>query len=119
MLKDQARYIAIPAAGYSGKLLPLAGVVSVVVVWSIISALGLVRAAFLPTPWETAAALWKIFADGSFVHDGWASIRRVVAAISLSAVVGIPIGIAMGGFRRVEAFLKWVIFPFRTAPITA
>jgi len=119
MTKDQARYIAIPAAGYSGKLLPLAGIVGVVVLWSIISALGLVRPAFLPTPWETAAALWKIFADGSFVHDGWASIRRVVAAIAMSAIVGIPIGIAMGAFGRVEALLKWVIFPFRTAPITA
>ncbi len=119
MTKDQARYIAIPAAGYSGKLLPLAGVVGVVVLWSIISALGLVRPAFLPTPWETASALWKIFADGSFVNDGWASIRRVVAAIAMSAIVGIPIGIAMGAFGRVEALLKWVIFPFRTAPITA
>jgi len=28
MIKDQARYIAIPAAGYSGKLLPLAGIVA-------------------------------------------------------------------------------------------
>ena len=119
MIKAQARYIALPAAGYSGKLLPLAGVVTVVVLWAIVSALGLVRAAFLPTPWETAAALWKIFADGSFVNDGWASIRRVVTAISLSAIVGIPIGIAMGGFGRVEAFLKWVVFPFRTAPTTA
>jgi len=58
-------------------------------------------------------------ADGSFVHDGWASIRRVVAAIAMSAIVGIPIGIAMARSAAVEALLKWVIFPFRTAPITA
>src|SRR5215471_11139511 len=108
MIKDQARYIAIPAVGVPGKLLPLVGVVSVLVLWSIISALGLVRASFLPTPWETASALWQIFADGSFVRDGWASIRRVLTAISLSAIVGIPIGIAMGAFGRVEALLKWV-----------
>jgi ABC-type nitrate/sulfonate/bicarbonate transport system permease component len=119
MIKDRARYIAIADAGIPGKVLPLAGVVAVVGLWSAVSALGLVRPAFLPTPWETAAALGKIFADGSFVHDGWASVRRVATAISLSAIVGIPIGIAMGAFGRVEAFLKWVVFPFRTAPITA
>ena len=106
MIRDQARYIAIPTVGYPGKILPLLGVIGVLILWSIVSALGLVRPAFLPTPWETAVALWKIFADGSFVNDGWASIRRVAAAISLSALVGIPIGIAINAFDRVKALLK-------------
>jgi ABC-type nitrate/sulfonate/bicarbonate transport system permease component len=116
---NQATYIAIPTIGVPAKVLPVIGIVSVLVLWSLISGLGLVRASFLPTPWETASALWGIFADGSFIRDGWASIRRVLLAISLSAAVGIPIGVAMGAFGRVEAVLKWVVFPFRTAPITA
>jgi ABC-type nitrate/sulfonate/bicarbonate transport system permease component len=115
----RAGYIAVPVSGAAAKILPIAGILTVLGIWALISGLELVRPAFLPTPWETASALWGIFTDGSFLRDGWASIRRVLLAISLSAVVGIPIGIAMGAFGRVEAFLKWVLFPFRTAPITA
>ena len=118
-IRQRASYIAVPATGISGKVLPLVGILGVVGLWALISGLELVRAAFLPTPWETASALWQILTDGSFMNDGWASIRRVLMAISLSAFVGIPIGIVMGAFGRVEALLKWVLFPFRTAPITA
>ena len=48
------------------------------------------------------------------LREGWASLRRVLLAVGLSAVVGIPIGVAMGAFGRVESFLKWLVFPFRT-----
>jgi ABC-type nitrate/sulfonate/bicarbonate transport system permease component len=115
----QARYIAIPEVGRLSRILPPVGVLIVVALWWLVTELELVRAAFLPSPVDTLKALVGLFTDGSFARDGWASIRRVLLAVSLSAVVGIPIGILMGAFGRVEALLKWVIFPFRTAPITA
>jgi ABC-type nitrate/sulfonate/bicarbonate transport system permease component len=115
----EARYIALPVVGVAARLLPIAGLVLLIAIWALVSGLELVRPAFLPTPWETGKALLQIFADGSFLRDGWASVRRVLLAISLSAVVGIPIGIAMGAFGRLESLLKWIVFPFRTAPITA
>lgn len=105
--------------GLQARVLPLAGLLGVIGIWALVSGLELVRPAFLPTPWDTASALWKILIDGSFITDGWASIRRVLLAISLSAIVGIPIGVAMGAFGNVEGLLKWILFPFRTAPITA
>jgi ABC-type nitrate/sulfonate/bicarbonate transport system permease component len=115
----QARYIAIPVIGAQAKLLPALGIVGVLALWALISELQWVRPAFLPTPLDTGKALFALFADGSFVRDGWASIRRVLLAISLSAAVGIPIGVLMGAFGRVESLLRWILFPFRTAPITA
>lgn len=119
MSGQRARYLAIPVVGAEARILPVVGLLGVLALWAAISGLGVVKAAFLPTPWETARALFQIFADGSFVSDGWASVRRVMLAVGLSAAVGIPIGIAMGAFGRVESLLKWVVFPFRTAPITA
>jgi ABC-type nitrate/sulfonate/bicarbonate transport system permease component len=115
----QARYIAIATTGRLAGILPVAGLLSFIAVWALISELGLVRAAFLPSPWETAAALGKMVSDGTLVREGWASLRRVLLAVSLAALVGIPIGVLMGAFGRVESFLKWLVFPFRTAPITA
>jgi ABC-type nitrate/sulfonate/bicarbonate transport system permease component len=116
---QRARYLALPVVGVEARVLPVAGIAIVVALWALVSGLGVVKPVFLPTPWETAQALLQIFSDGSFVSDGWASIRRVMLAVGLSALIGIPIGIAMGSFGRVEALLKWVVFPFRTAPITA
>src|SRR5688572_20506287 len=83
----EASYIAIPVQGMPARVLPIVGILSVLGLWSLISGLELVRPVFLPTPWDTAAALWGIFIDGSFVRDGWASIRRVLLAVSLSTAV--------------------------------
>ena len=59
------------------------------------------------------------FLDSSFIRDGGASVGRVAKAILLAMLVGIPLGILMGAFGRVEAFLRWVVFPLKTAPIIA
>jgi ABC-type nitrate/sulfonate/bicarbonate transport system permease component len=115
----KSRYIAIPATGRFAGWLPLAGLVLFIGLWGLVTGLELVRAAFLPTPWETARAMGKMIGDGTLVREGWASLQRVLLAVTLSAVVGIPIGILMGAFGRVEGLLKWLVFPFRSAPITA
>ena len=115
----KARYIAIPATGRFAPYLPVVGLVGFVALWSIISGLELVRAAFLPSPMETLKAMGKMIGDGTLFREGWASLQRVLLAVTLSAVVGIPIGILMGAFGRVEGLLKWLVFPFRSAPITA
>jgi ABC-type nitrate/sulfonate/bicarbonate transport system permease component len=115
----KARYIALPATGRLAGLLPVVGLLTVIALWAVISGLQLVRKAFLPTPWETAAAMGQMATDGTLVREGWASLRRVLLAVALASLVGIPIGVLMGAFGRVEAFLRWLVFPFRTAPITA
>ncbi|WP_428263605.1 ABC transporter permease [Haliangium sp.] len=112
-------YLALPVRGVQARLLPAAGVLGIVAVWALATETGYVKTAFLPTPSDTFSALLGMFTDGTAVRDGWASIRRVLYAITMASLIGIPIGIAMGAFGRVEAVLKWIIFPFRTAPITA
>jgi ABC-type nitrate/sulfonate/bicarbonate transport system permease component len=115
----KARYIAMPAAGRFAPWLPLAGLTAFIVVWGLATGTGLVRAAFLPSPLETVQAMGRMVGDGSLFREGWASLQRVLLAVTLASVVGIPLGILMGAFGRVEGLLKWLIFPFRSAPITA
>ncbi|MCG8422754.1 MAG: ABC transporter permease [Proteobacteria bacterium] len=114
-----ARYVAIPTTGPMARILPFAGVFSVLFVWWFVTSFGIVESAYIPSPQATVEAFIGMFQDGTIWRDGWASVRRVLYAIVLASLVGIPIGILMGTFGRVEAFLKWVIFPFRTAPIIA
>jgi ABC-type nitrate/sulfonate/bicarbonate transport system permease component len=115
----EARYIALPIVGNKARILPVVGIVLFILLWWLVPTLGLVQEAFLPTPLSTAKAFATLFTDGSFVRDGWASLRRVLLAVMIAAVVGIPLGVMMGAFGTVESLLKWIIFPFRTAPITA
>src|SRR6185436_4213927 len=115
----KARYIAMPASGRFAPWLPLVGLLGFIALWGLVTGLGLVRAAFLPTPGETARAMGRMIADGTLFREGWASLQRVLLAVGLSALVGIPIGILMGAFGKFEGLLKWLVFPFRSAPITA
>jgi ABC-type nitrate/sulfonate/bicarbonate transport system permease component len=114
-----ARYIALPTTGRLAGVLSVVGLLLLLGLWWLVSGLELVRSAFLPTPWETAGAAVQMVTDGTLVREGWASLRRVLLAVGLAGIVGIPIGVAMGAFGKVESLLKWLVFPFRTAPITA
>ena len=114
-----ARYIALPTVGKLGRILPPAGILTLIGLWWLTTELELVKPIFLPSPADTAKALVKLVSDGTIWRDGWASIRRVLYAVALASIVGIPIGVLMGAFGRVEALLRWIVFPFRTAPITA
>src|SRR5687768_12288561 len=104
----KAQYVALPTTGRLANVLPVVGLLGALAIWAVVSGLELVRAAFLPTPWETAKAMAKMATDGTLVREGWASLRRVLLAVGLSALVGIPIGVAMGAFGRVESLLKWL-----------
>jgi len=115
----KSRYIAMPATDRFASWLPLMGLLGFIAVWGLVTGAGLVRAAFLPSPSDTLKAMGRMVGDGSLFREGWASLQRVLLAVTLSAAVGIPIGILMGAFGRMEGLLKWLIFPFRSAPITA
>lgn len=114
----EAKYIAIPEVGKLSRILPFGGIGLLMLVWFAVTKGGLIESAFLPTPGETAKAFIDILTN-SLARDGWASVRRVLLAVSLSSLIGIPIGILLGSFGKLESFFKWIIFPLRTAPITA
>ena len=77
-------------------LLGGAGVAVVLVLWTAISATGMVDKLFLPSPAAVWAAGQAQAQQGVLWRDFSASVGRVFGGFALSAAVALPLGIAMG-----------------------
>ncbi|HMV05711.1 MAG TPA: ABC transporter permease [Accumulibacter sp.] len=104
------------------RLLGLAAVLGLLVLWSAVAASGLVSPSKLPAPWDVVAAFGYLA-----WHDGqsmlltatlW-SVGRLLVAGVLVIMIGIPIGIVMGAAPQVNAALSPLVDPFRSAPVVA
>jgi NitT/TauT family transport system permease protein len=60
--------------------------------------------ALMPTLPAIARTLFAMFADGSMIEHAAFTLYRVMFGFSLAVVVGIPLGILMARFQRVENF---------------
>jgi NitT/TauT family transport system permease protein len=91
----------------------------VLAVWSVLTYGGIVQPLFLPSPGAVASAGWEMFAHENFAADVWASFLRIVIGFLLASAIGIPLGIAIGSFRAVQAFFEPVIAAVRYMPASA
>ena len=99
--------------------LGLASFALVLGLWAALSYGGAVSSFFLPSPGKVAKALYDLFATQGFASDVWASTRRIMLGFLLSALVGIPLGIAIGSFRIFQAFFEPVVAAVRYMPASA
>jgi taurine transport system permease protein len=102
------------------RLISLATVAGLLLVWGIVANLGLVPPLFLPTP---QAVLHKLvttasvgFADATLLQHLAASMGRVFAALALALVVAIPVGVAIGTSRVAHGVLDPLIEFYRPIP---
>ena len=93
--------------------------VVVLALWSILSYGGIVQPLFLPSPGSVAKALYDMFAHEDFIGDVWASFFRIIVGFLVAAAVGIPLGIAIGSFRAVQAFFEPIVGAVRYMPASA
>lgn len=107
-------------AGRGTRLISLATVAGLLLLWGIVSNLGLVQPLFLPTP---QAVLGKLvttaangFADATLLQHLAASLGRVFAALALALVIAIPVGIAIGTSRVARGVLDPLIEFYRPIP---
>jgi NitT/TauT family transport system permease protein len=87
--------------------------------WAIISYAGLTSAMFLPTPTAVLQAGSKMFSENNLIVDILVSCGRVLAGFTASAVIGVPMGIAMGTFRSMESLFAPFVGTVRYMPVTA
>jgi NitT/TauT family transport system permease protein len=119
--RSLARYLAPKEAIPGGLSLGL-GVASGLVIlalWSLLSYSGRIDPFFLPSPSAVAQALYSMFAEEDFATDVWASTQRILIGFLLSAAIGIPLGIAIGSFRVVQAFFEPIVAAVRYMPASA
>lgn len=107
----------IPTWAY--RLLVGAGFVVVLLVWYGLSARELVDPVFLPSPRAVADSALELLVAEDLWLDFRASFLRVSAGFLLAALMGIPIGLCMGGFKSCEALLQPLTEFVRYIPVPA
>lgn len=75
--------------------------------------------ALLPPPTDVAAALYDLFATQNFLADVGASLIRVGLSFLIATVIALPLGLLMGAFAPIAAFLNPLVAAFRYLPATA
>jgi NitT/TauT family transport system permease protein len=73
----------------------------------------------LPDPLSTLAVLSSSVLDGSIVNDFAGTLGRTLAAFAVAALLGVPMGIAIGSNVRIYRSLEFAIDFFRSTPATA
>jgi NitT/TauT family transport system permease protein len=76
------------------------------VLWYALTRFGMINPIFLPSPGKVMADLTRLVIKGEFLFDIGASVFRVMAAFVLAAAVAIPLGILMGSFGPIAAFVN-------------
>jgi ABC-type nitrate/sulfonate/bicarbonate transport system permease component len=87
-------------------LLSAAGVASLFGVWTMGAVSGAVPAQFLPPPWAVIERIVELtqkpFAGFTLQQHLGSSVLRYLLGFALAAAVGVPLGLLMGWFRRLD-----------------
>ena len=90
-----------------------------IVAWVALRASGAVNPIFLPSVPEVLGSARDMVANGQLFDDTWASSRRVFIGFGISILISIPLGLAMGSFRSINALFEPLIGFLRYMPATA
>ncbi|WP_083384528.1 ABC transporter permease [Cupriavidus sp. USMAHM13] len=58
------------------------------------------------SPGATLSSLAGLLQQPDFFQHAWASLRRVLAALAIALLAGVPAGLLVGGLQRVDAALS-------------
>jgi NitT/TauT family transport system permease protein len=93
--------------------------VLVLAVWAVLTYGGAVQPLFLPKPGTVGKAWYDMFAHEDFLSDVWASFWRILVGFLLASALAIPLGIAIGSFRAMQAFFEPIVAAIRYMPASA
>jgi NitT/TauT family transport system permease protein len=87
--------------------------------WAILSYANLVPPMFLPTPTAVLQAGWTMLSQDDLLTDIWVSCARVLGGFLLAAIIGVPMGWAMGTFYSMESLFAPIVGTVRYMPVAA
>ena len=108
-----------PVSSRARWLLGVGFFVLFVAVWSAATLGGFVSPTFLASPVTMVKEAWLLFTEYGFIHDIGMTVWRVFGGFLLAAIVGVPLGIAMGAYKPIEAFLEPFVSFCRYLPASA
>ncbi len=106
-------------ADIGNRLLPLVGVALLFGVWWLVAISGVVNHVLLPTPLATVTTLLAETLSGRILPDAGATIWRTAQAFGLAALLGVPLGVALGSSEKVYRSIEFLIDFFRSTPASA
>jgi NitT/TauT family transport system permease protein len=98
---------------------PIIGLGTPILIWSILSYGGIASSTFLPSPTAVLAAGWTMWQEGTLLPDILVSAGRVMAGFLGAALIGVPIGVAMGTFHSMEGLFGPIVGTVRYMPMNA
>lgn len=87
--------------------------------WALATLGGYVSKTFLADPLTMMQDGWLLLTKFGFSHDIGMTVWRVVGGFVLAGVMGVPVGILMGAYKPIEAFLEPFISFARYLPASA
>jgi NitT/TauT family transport system permease protein len=87
--------------------------------WTVVSSLEWVSPIFLPSPALVFQAGLKLFTEDNLALDVLVSSGRVLAGFLAAAVIGVPMGLAMGTFYSLDSLFAPLVGTVRYMPVTA
>ena len=87
--------------------------------WAVATLGGYVSKTFLADPITMVKDGWILLTKFGFAHDIGMTVWRVVGGFVLAAIIGVPIGILMGAYKPIEAFLEPFVSFARYLPASA
>src|SRR5437764_2525416 len=90
-----------------------------VAAWTFATFGGFVSKTFLADPLSMIADGWLLLVKYGFLGDIGVTVWRVVGGFVLAALVAMPIGILMGAYKPIEAFLEPFVSFARYLPASA
>lgn len=87
--------------------------------WAYATLGGFVSRTFLADPLTTLQDGWTLLTRFGFLGDIGVTVWRVVGGFAIAAVLAVPLGIAMGAYKPVEAFFAPFVSFARYLPASA
>ncbi len=87
--------------------------------WAIATFGGFVAKTFLADPVTMLGEGWSLFARFGFARDVGITVWRVLGGFVLAAAIAVPLGVAMGAYKPVEAFFEPFVSFARYLPASA
>ena len=109
----------VPVSAVTALVLGVAFFVVFVAAWAVATLGGFVNRTFLADPLTMLGAGWQLLVVHGFYRDIGVTIWRVFGGFALAAAIGVPLGIAMGAYKPVEAFFEPFVSFARYLPASA
>ena len=108
-----------PVSARAKWLLGVGFFVLFVAVWAAFTLGGFVPPTFLASPVTMLHEGVRLFVEYDFLHDIVMTVWRVFGGFALAVVIAVPLGIAMGAHKGVEAFVEPFVSFCRYLPASA